>query len=62
MAVPKYDDLFNPLLQALHQLGSSASIPELEDRVATNLNLTEQDISEIPQRNEDEIKLQHGMG
>lgn len=47
MAVPKYDDLFNPLLQALHELGSSASIPELEDRVATNLNLTEQDISEI---------------
>ncbi len=47
MPVPKYDDLFNPLLQALHELGSSASIAELEDRVATNLDLTEQDISEI---------------
>lgn len=47
MPVPKYDDLFNPLLQALHELGSSASIAELEDRVATNLDLNEQDISEI---------------
>ena len=44
MAVPKYDDLFNPLLTALHQLGSSASIAELEQSVAQVLNLSEEDL------------------
>lgn len=47
MAVPKYDELFNPILQALHQLGSSASISEQEERVASNLGLSDEDISEI---------------
>jgi len=47
MAVPKYDDLFNPLLRSLHELGSSASIPELEQRIATILNLSDDDISSI---------------
>jgi restriction system protein len=41
MAVPKYDELFEPLLQALHQLGGSASITEQEDAVAANLRLSE---------------------
>lgn len=44
MAVPKYDDLFNPLLAALHNLGSSASIAELEQSVAKVLKLTEADL------------------
>jgi restriction system protein len=44
MAVPKYDDLFNPLLEALHNLGSSASIAELEQSVAKVLKLTETDL------------------
>jgi len=47
MAVPKYDDLFNPLLKAIHKLGSSASISELEDEVASTLGLTEKEASEI---------------
>jgi hypothetical protein len=34
MSVPKFDDLFNPLLTASQQLGSSASIAELEQTVA----------------------------
>jgi len=34
MAVPKYDDLFNPLLKAMRELGGSASISEQEDDVA----------------------------
>ncbi len=29
----KYDDLFNPLLQALHNLGGSASISEMEEEI-----------------------------
>ena len=44
MAIPKYDDLFNPLLTALHNLGSSASIVELEQSVAKVLKLTEADL------------------
>ena len=46
MAVPKYDDLFNPLLAALHNLGSSASIAELEQSVTKVLKLTEADLEQ----------------
>lgn len=46
MVVPKYDDLFNPLLVALHNLGSSASIAELEQSVAQILKLTEADLAQ----------------
>lgn len=47
MPVPKYDELFEPLLNAVHQLGGSASITEQEDTVASNLRLTEKEIAEI---------------
>ena len=47
MPVPKYDDLFNPLLQAIRELGGSASIAEQEDRVATLLKLSDRDIAEV---------------
>lgn len=47
MAVPKYDGLFNPLLKALHQLGGSASVQEMEEKVAELLSLSEKDINEI---------------
>ena len=47
MAVPKYDELFEPLLQAMQQLGGSASITEQEDAVAVNLRLSEKEIAEI---------------
>ncbi len=46
MPIPKYDDLFNPLLSALHELGSSASITEQEQKVADVLNLSEADLEE----------------
>jgi restriction system protein len=51
MPVPKYDDLYNPLLQAMHKLGGSASISEQEDTVASLLNLSEKDIAEIHRGN-----------
>lgn len=51
MSVPKYDQLFNPLLQALRELGSSASVAELEDRVASLLKLSEEDVSVIHKGN-----------
>jgi len=47
MPVPKYDDLFNPLLQAMRDLGGSASIAEQEDRVAAILKLSDKDLAEI---------------
>jgi len=43
----KYDDLFNPTLQALHALGGSASVPEIEEEVSKILNLSEEEINEI---------------
>lgn len=51
MALPKYDGLFNPLLQALHNLGGSASISEQEDEVAIILKLTDEEVSEIHRGN-----------
>ncbi len=47
MPVPKYDDLFTPLLKAMHDLGGSASLAEQEDRVASNLGLSDKDVAEI---------------
>lgn len=51
MAVPTYDRLFQPLLDALHSLGGSASITEQEDRVAELLKLSDEDIAEIHRGN-----------
>lgn len=51
MPVPKYDELFNPLLQAFRELGGSASVTELEERVASILKLSEEDISIIHKGN-----------
>lgn len=51
MPVPKYDDLFNPLLQALRELGGSAAVAELEDRVASLLHLSEEDIATLHKGN-----------
>ena len=43
----KYDDLFNPTLQALKQLGDSGSVSEIENEVIKILNLTEDAMNEI---------------
>jgi restriction system protein len=51
MAVPTFDELFNPLLKALNNLGGSASIPEQEAEVAKILKLSEKDVSEIHRGN-----------
>jgi len=51
MAVPKYYELFNPLLIALKELGGSGSIQEIEMYVAANMNLSEQDVAEIHRGN-----------
>jgi len=51
MPIPKYDDLFNPLIKAIQNLGGSASISEQEDEVASILGLSEDEISEIHRGN-----------
>lgn len=51
MAVPKYDQMFNPLLNALKHLGGSATIEELEARVASDLNLSDKDLAQIHKGN-----------
>ncbi|SFE08360.1 restriction endonuclease [Spirosoma endophyticum] len=47
----KYDDLFNPTLTALHKLGGSGSIEEIEEEVAKILNLTDGQVNEIHRGN-----------
>ncbi|PWK26640.1 restriction system protein [Arcicella aurantiaca] len=47
----KYDDLFNPTLNALHNLGGSASVAEMEEQIAILLNLTDGQINEIHRGN-----------
>jgi restriction system protein len=51
MAIPTYDNLFNPLLAAIRKLGGSASIPEQERTVAELLALSEKEVSEIHRGN-----------
>ena len=51
MIVPTYDKLFQPLLDAIHSLGGSASIAEQEDRVAELLKLDDEAINEIHRGN-----------
>ncbi len=43
----KYDDLFNPTLKAIKNLGNSGSVSEIEDEIIKILNLQEEAINEI---------------
>lgn len=47
----KHDDLFNPTLKALHNLGGSGSVNEIEDEVASILNLSDEQVNEIHRGN-----------
>ncbi len=47
----KFDDLFNPTLIALQNLGGSGSVPEIEEQVSIILKLTEEQINEIHRGN-----------
>ena len=47
MAAPTYADLMEPLFKALHELGGSASIQEQEERVATLMELSDEDLAEF---------------
>ncbi len=47
----KFDDLFNPTLQALHNLGGSGSIDEIEEQVAKILNLSDDQVNDLHKGN-----------
>ncbi|MGV3589963.1 MAG: restriction endonuclease [Adhaeribacter sp.] len=47
----KYDDLFNPTLEALHNLGGSGSVEEIEEQVSDILKLTDEQVNEIHRGN-----------
>ena len=51
MAVPKYDELFNPTLKALHELGGSGTNEEIEEKVTEILGLSEADASQVHKGN-----------
>jgi len=51
MPVPKYDEMFNALLKALHKLGGSASNSEIEEETANILGLSETEVNEIHRGN-----------
>src|SRR5436190_24344817 len=55
MPVPTFDGLFNPLLHAIRDLGGSASVAEQEDKVAQQLNLSEEEASEIHRGNRSKL-------
>jgi restriction system protein len=56
MAVPTYDAMYNPLLQALRELGGSASVDEMEEKVAELLGLSEEDVSEIHRKSTTKLR------
>jgi restriction system protein len=45
MAVPKYEQYMNPTLKVLRELGGSATVQELNERVIEDLGLTEEQVS-----------------
>jgi len=51
MTVPHYDEMFNALLTALHQLGGSGSNSEIEEKTTKVLGLSEEQINEIHRGN-----------
>lgn len=51
MAIPKYDELFNPTIAALKDLGGSGTNEEIEEKVAEILKLSEDEVAEIHRGN-----------
>lgn len=47
----KYDELFNSVLKALHNLGGSGTNSEIEETIIQNLNLTDEEIEDIHRGN-----------
>ena len=60
--VPRRDDLYNPLLQALRELGGSGTIDEIAERVITILEVPESIASQLHDRdNSNETELEYRL-
>jgi restriction system protein len=44
VTVPTFDSMMNPLIEALRELGGSATIEEMRDKVAENMGLSDEQI------------------
>lgn len=55
MAAPTYDELFNPLLSSMHELGGSGTVREIEAVVIKKMKLSEKDITEIHRDNQTKL-------
>lgn len=55
MAVPTFDEMFNPLLQALRDLGGSGSVSEIDEKVAEILQLSDEDVNAIHKGNRTQL-------
>jgi restriction system protein len=55
MPVPKYDMLFNPVLDAMQALGGSASIGELDEQVTRTLGLSQDDTAQMHDERQTEL-------
>lgn len=51
MKVPKYDEMFNALIEALKTLGGSGNVNEIEEETAKVLSLTDEQLNEIHRGN-----------
>ena len=47
MPVPQYQELFNPTLNALHKLGGSGSIQEIDEAVIEDMDLTDEVVRQL---------------
>jgi restriction system protein len=55
MSAPTYDELFNPLISVLHELGGSGTVREIEAAVIKNMKLSEKDVAEIHRDNQTKL-------
>lgn len=62
MSVPTYEELFNPQLKALHYLGGSGTVREIESKVADLMQLSESDIGEIHRGNQTKLSYRLAWG
>lgn len=60
MTVPTFDSLFNPLIQAMKNLGGSARNDEIVDEVAKVLKLSDEDYNRIHRKNTTQLEYRLG--
>ena len=53
--LPKYDELIEPLFEAMRALGGSGTIEEIEERVAELMDLSEEQLAEIHRDNRTKV-------